>query len=200
MARPREFDEEQVLEAVADAFWAKGYEGTSTRDLVNVTGLTQPSLYNAFGDKRALFRRALEFYLDRTLRERLSRIESALPPVAAIEAFFKEVIKRSVSDRQQRGCMMVNSALEATSDDMEFRKALGHEFEQLRAFFRRCVTAAQQNGEIPSTIAPEDAASHLLTVLLGMRVLARINPKRAVLRGAAAGALACLDLPAPRGR
>lgn len=64
MARPRGFDEQEVLEAASATFWLKGYEATSTRDLVKSTGLTQPSLYNAFGDKRGLYLRALEHYLD----------------------------------------------------------------------------------------------------------------------------------------
>jgi TetR/AcrR family transcriptional repressor of nem operon len=196
MARPREFNEEQVLDAVTDAFWAKGYESTSVRDLLMLTGLTQPSLYNAFGDKRALFRRALEHYLDRTLRERIARIESELAPAAAITAFFSEVIARSLSDPQQRGCLLVNSALEATSDDAEFRRALSGELAQLKAFFRRCVTAGQQDGEIPTTVSPDDAASHLLAVLVGVRVLARVDPQRSLLAGAVAPALAALGLPA----
>ena len=54
MARPRTFDEAKILTAAVDAFWVRGYEGTSTRDLVQCTGLNQPSLYNAFGDKRSL--------------------------------------------------------------------------------------------------------------------------------------------------
>src|ERR1700761_5607536 len=112
MARPRNFDEDSVLDAVADAFWTHGYEGTSTRDLVQYTGLTQPSLYNAFGDKRALFRRALEHYLDHTLRSRLARLESEFAPALAVTAYFAEIIERSGSDIGQRGCMLVNSVLE----------------------------------------------------------------------------------------
>jgi TetR/AcrR family transcriptional repressor of nem operon len=166
------------------------------RDLVILTGLTQPSLYNAFGDKRALFRRALEHYLDRTLRERIARIESELAPAAAITAFFSEVIARSLSDPLQRGCLLVNSALEATSDDAEFRSALSGELAQLKAFFRRCVTAGQQDREIPTTVSPDDAASHLLAVLVGVRVLARVDQQRGLLAGAVAPALAVLGLPA----
>jgi TetR/AcrR family transcriptional regulator, transcriptional repressor for nem operon len=195
MARPREFNEDQVLEAARDGFWAKGYEGTSTRDLVRLTGLTQPSLYNAFGDKRGLFLRALEHYLNQTLRERIARLESELAPGAAITAFFSEVIERSLSDPQQRGCMLVNSALEATSDDAEFRASVASEFAQLSGFFQRCMAAGHQSGEIPVTVSPDDAASHLVAVLIGLRVFARVNPQRALLNGAVASALALLNLP-----
>jgi len=196
MARPREFSEERVLKAATDAFWARGYERTSMRDLVMLTGLTQPSLYNAFGDKRALFRRALEHYLDGTLRERIARIESELAPAAAITAFFNEVIERSLSDPQQRGCLLVNSTLEATPENVEFRRALSGELAQLKAFFERCLTAAQKDGEIPASVSPHDAASHLLAVLIGIRVLARVDRQRGLLAGAVAPAFAALGLPA----
>ena len=56
MARPREFDEITVLEAAMNCFWAQGFERTSVRDLAERMGITGASLYNAFGDKRSLYR------------------------------------------------------------------------------------------------------------------------------------------------
>jgi TetR/AcrR family transcriptional repressor of nem operon len=162
---------------------------------VQCTGLSQPSLYNAFGDKRALFLRALEHYLDRTLRERITRLETKLSPAHAIAAFFGEIVERSIADTQQRGCMLVNAALEATPQDPEFRQAIAEELSLLRGFFLRCFAAGQQSGEIPPNLAPDAAATHLLAVLLGVRVLARVNPERALLTGAVAPALAMHGLP-----
>src|SRR5689334_2515516 len=83
MGRPREFDEQAVLAPTHDIFWARGYEATSTRDLTARTGLTPSSIYAAFGDKRGLFRRALDHYLG-ALRERMSRFEATLTPARAI--------------------------------------------------------------------------------------------------------------------
>jgi TetR/AcrR family transcriptional repressor of nem operon len=64
MARPREFDEVTALDAAIGCFWQRGFEATSMRDLAASMGLSAPSLYNTFGDKRALFTRALEHYLE----------------------------------------------------------------------------------------------------------------------------------------
>src|SRR5258708_39179136 len=86
MARPREFDEQSVLEAAVQCFWTRGYEATSVRDLAGHMEMTGASLYNAFGDKRALFRRALEHYVEQGFGERVRRLEGQLPPRAAIEA------------------------------------------------------------------------------------------------------------------
>src|ERR1700758_1539890 len=89
MARPREFDETTVLEAAMNCFWAQGYELTSVRELAERMGITGASLYNAFGDKRSLYRRSLEYYLEQSVHDRLSRL-SPLPPLQAIRSFFDE--------------------------------------------------------------------------------------------------------------
>jgi TetR/AcrR family transcriptional regulator, transcriptional repressor for nem operon len=103
MARPREFDEVTVLEAAMNCFWAQGFESTSVRDIAEQMGITGASLYNAFGDKRSLHRQVLDHYLETSVRDRVSRLER-LPPLPAIRAFFEEVIQRSVTDEQRRGC------------------------------------------------------------------------------------------------
>ncbi|MGO4809575.1 TetR/AcrR family transcriptional regulator [Cupriavidus sp. 2MCAB6] len=195
MARPREFDEQQVLEAAGDAFWANGFEATSTRDLVKCTGLTQPSLYNAFGDKRGLFLRALEHYLERTLHERIARLESSQTPGHAIASFFGEIVDRSVADARHRGCMLVNAAVESTPGDAACRQGIAGELAQIQAFFQRCMEAGQASGEVPTVLPAADAGAHLLAVLLGVRVLARVRPERALLTGAVSPALSLLGLP-----
>jgi TetR/AcrR family transcriptional repressor of nem operon len=189
MARPREFDEQKTLEAVAEAFWARGYEATSTRDLAQRTGLTVTSLYNAFGDKQSLFQLALRHYLDTTLKERIHRLEASLAPSEAIAAFFSEVIERSLSDAQQRGCFLVNSALQATPEAPELRAAIASEIDAIRAFFRRCLLAGRRNGEVPSSVSAAEASAHLLAVLLGLRVMARVNPDHATMTAAVTTAL-----------
>lgn len=195
MARPRGFDEHAVLEAASAAFWSKGYEATSTRDLVKSTGLTQPSLYNAFGDKRGLYLRALEHYLEHILRERIQRLEKTVSPAQAITLFFHEVIERAIADPDKRGCMLVNSALETSSDDEAFRETVATEIGEVRAFFHRSLVAAQSSGAIAAVVPLDDAASHLLATLIGIRVLARVTPQYVLLYGAVSPALKLLGLP-----
>ncbi|REE22878.1 TetR family transcriptional regulator [Paraburkholderia sp. BL27I4N3] len=196
MARPRQFDEQEVLEAASAAFWTKGYDATSTRDLVKSTGLTQPSLYNAFGDKRTLYLRALEHYLEHTLRERIRRLVQTVSPALGITMFFHEILERSLADPAQRGCMLVNSALETTSEDEAFRAIVATEFSEMRAFFYRRMIAASESGEITTAVSADDAATHLLATLIGVRVLARVNPQQTLLVGAIAPVLLLLGLPA----
>src|SRR5271165_2592021 len=180
MARPREFDEKTVLEAAMNCFWAQGFEQTSVRDLAEQMGITGASLYNAFGDKRSLYRQAFVHYLEQTVRDRVARLEK-LPPALAIRTFFDEIIERSVDDEQRRGCMLVNAALELAPYDPEFRQLVNEEMMFIEAFFRRCVAAGQKDGSIASTRPAEGLAKLLLSVLLGIRVLARTDPRREVL-------------------
>lgn len=195
MARPREFQEEKVLEAAGNAFWRRGYEATSTRDLSAVTGLTASSLYAAFGDKRTLFRRAFDRYLDQTLHDRMTRLGAMPSPAQAITTFFHEMIERSLGDPQHRGCLLVNSATGAAPEDAEMRQAVSDELVRIESFFRNRFAAAQAAGEVPATHDADDAAAHLLAVLMGIRVFARARPERKLLTNAVRSMLAALDLP-----
>jgi TetR/AcrR family transcriptional repressor of nem operon len=194
MARPREFDEQAVLDAASDLFWTKGYESTSTRDLTARTGLTPSSMYAAFGDKRRLFRSALDHYLGR-LHEKLARLHAMASPAAAITSFFEDTIEGSLGDALQRGCMLVNSALEASPEDPDLRDAIASKLGIVEAFFRDRLVAGQARGEISSAHSPDDAARQLLAMFMGIRVLARVRPERTLLTGAVSPALAALGLP-----
>jgi TetR/AcrR family transcriptional repressor of nem operon len=197
MARPREFDEDAVLDAAVECFWSGGYEATSIKDLVGKTGITAASLYNAYGDKRTLFRTALDRYVEGSVAERMRRCE-ALPPREAIGAFFDEILSRSLNDREHKGCMLVNSALELAPHDSEFQKIIAGVLNRLEGFFLGCIETGQANGTITRATPAQTLARHLLGVLIGVRVLARVRPERALLKGVIAPALALLDPPPTR--
>lgn len=196
MARPREFDEEAALDAATAHFWSHGYEATSVRDLATSMGITSASLYNAFGDKRGLYERALERYVERGFRERVRRFEHHLPPREAIAAFFAEIIELSVSDPHRKGCLIVNSAMELAPHDKDFHRVLNGVLKDMQAFFLRCVSAGQKDGSIASSLPADDIAKMLLASLMGLRVLARVNPQRALLEGAARPVLAMIGVDA----
>lgn len=195
MARPREFDERAVLDAVVECFWNRGYEATSVRDLIEKTGLTGASLYNAFGDKRAMYQQALDHYVEASVADRIQRCD-AMAPRAAVESFFGEIILRSLADADHRGCMLVNAALDVSPHDPGFQRAIAAVLQRIEAFFLRCVSRGQSDGTITSHLCPEDLARNLLGILMGIRVLARVRPEPDLLEGAVRPALAQL---APHG-
>ena len=156
-------------------------------------GLTGASLYNAFGDKRSLYRRALDCYVEQGFGDRIGRFERKLPPREALGAFFAEIVERSLSDKQRKGCMLVNSALEMAPHDPEFQRVVADVLVQVEGFFLRCVSAGQSDGTISGAQSAKDLARLLLSTLLGLRVLARTRPERELLEGVLRPVLAMLD-------
>ncbi len=170
-----------------------GSKPRSVRDLAAEMGINGPSLYNSFGDKRALFTRALGRYAELWMRERIARLENEASPKSAIRNFLQELIERSISDRERRGCLIVNSALEVSPHDVELRGVIAAYLREIEMFFRRCLQRGQQAGEIGPNLDPDDTARHLLGIVLGIRVAARSRPERALLEGMVRPALALLD-------
>jgi TetR/AcrR family transcriptional regulator, transcriptional repressor for nem operon len=193
MARARAFDETRAIDAAVDCFWRCGYEATSVRDLADAMGIGGASLYNAYGDKRALFAKSLEQYANRSMRARIARLEASHKPKEAIRAFLAEIIARSLKDPDRKGCLLVNSALDVAPHDAGIGKVVGGYLDEIRAFFKRNIVAAQAAGQAPGKLDPDEASGHLLGVLLGLRVLARTGARRKLLEAAVRPALALLD-------
>jgi TetR/AcrR family transcriptional repressor of nem operon len=192
MSRQREFDEAEVLDRAVACFWQAGYQATSVRDLATRMAITGTSLYNAFDDKRSLFRRALEHYLAES-RQRREALEAALPPKDAIRQFLLGAVERSLEDDRRRGCFLVNSALEIAPHDGELGAFIADRLAELEVFFARLLRRAQEDGSLPARRDPDDIARLLLAVIIGIRVLARARPERALLEGLLRPALALLD-------
>ena len=183
MARPREFDEDAVLEAATQRFWNNGYEATSMRDLADHTGTTTPSLYNAFGDKRAIYRLVLDRYARLTLEAGSAILGGGDPPVRALERYFDALIEEALADGLRKGCFVVNTALEVAPHDQDFREVVTGAFDEVERSVRDCVTAGQRDGSILTAQAAADVARLALSIVLGIRVLARTNPDRKLLTG-----------------
>jgi TetR/AcrR family transcriptional regulator, transcriptional repressor for nem operon len=189
VGRRRSFDEEKALEAAAGCFWSRGFKATSVRDLTGSMGIAGPSLYNAFGGKRGLFSAALDHYCSRCMREPIVQLEASAKGAAAIEAFFRDVIEKSLLDEDRKGCFLVNAALEMAPHDARLAEAISGYVAEIRSFFRRHIETAQGCGDVSPALDPELFASHLLSVLMGIQVLARCCPDRAFLEAAAGPAL-----------
>lgn len=195
MARLKDFDEEHVLDRAVDCFWKHGYGATTVRDLADAMQIGGASLYNAYGDKRALFERSLERYANRSMRDRIARMETEHQPKEAIRAFLAEIVERSLKDPDRKGCLLVNSALDVAPHDAEIGKVVAGYLDELRAFFRRNIEAARRVGQVATSVDAEEVSGHLLGVVAGIRVLARTGAKRKALESVARPALALLDQP-----
>ncbi|MEU6393066.1 TetR family transcriptional regulator [Streptomyces sp. NPDC046939] len=179
MARPRKFDEGQVLESAMDVFWRKGYAATTPQDLVDELGLGKGSLYNAFGGKRALFDRALARYRD-TQAVRLTELLDGPAPVRTrIREALRLLVELDFTDPDRRGCMAVNTATELASADPEAAEAVRKMFARTEQAFLAALQEAQRAGEIDAARDVRALAALLLSTVIGMRVLAKTADGRA---------------------
>lgn len=188
MGRHREFDVEKALDAVLCVFWRKGYEGASYADLTEATGVERPALYSAFGNKEALFRRALARYYER----HLDFIPKALQRPTAREV--AEHMLYSTADLNTRypdhtGCFNINGALAVSDGGEAVRQALIDARAAGEAQFRERFERAKAEGDLPETAKPEALAAFLLAVLHGMAVQAKAGFSRTMLQAVAEQAL-----------
>src|SRR4051794_14990896 len=117
MARTKEFDPDVVLDAAMELFWSRGYEATSTADLVEHLGIARASLYATFGSKHELYLAAFDRYLrarDPALLDMLSQPGPALPAVRAVVRMY---VRETLDDERRRGCFVVNAAVERMTAD-----------------------------------------------------------------------------------
>ena len=143
MARPREFDPDTVLERAMRVFWAKGYHASSLDDLCDAAELNRPSLYAAFGDKRALFLATLDRYGDRAVARVTAALSRPVPIRDAIAAFLSEMIEQIVAGPGRAGCFIGNCAAEVAPHDRAAAACVTRNLKRVEAAFRAGFAAAQ---------------------------------------------------------
>ena len=179
VGRPCEFEEGQALDAAMRAFWEGGYEATGLDQLQAATGVGRQSLYNKFGDKRALFLRCLARYHERGL-EGLRRLFAAGPVPAAFRTLFEGLLAEPDADKRM-GCFMVNTAMELARRDVEVGDLVARNQCSLEDAFHEALQAGRARGELPATADPAShdraTARFLVGALLGVKVLTKSDPR-----------------------
>jgi TetR/AcrR family transcriptional regulator, transcriptional repressor for nem operon len=195
MARPRQFDPEQVLDRSMHEFWQHGYHDTSVDDLVGATGVRPGSLYNAFqGGKRQLFLDSLERYSKLVVPEKLGALERPGASVAEVRAYFDGLVSDLMSPEGRMGCLMVNSTVELAAEDSEVAKMVRGHMARLEGNATRALRNAKRRGEIPADIRPAAKATQLMATGMGLMVVGKTSPGRRVLESIVDGAFADLKL------
>ncbi len=176
MARPRAFDEEVVLQKALDTFWLRGYGSTSMEDLVAGTGLNRASIYATFGDKHALFMRALRRYQQRSCQT-LTALTA--DPEESVLTQLRRILELTV---YEKGCFLVNAITERVPHDADTQELARQDQQFLQTLFTTLLSRGQERGEVRRTAPPRAQARLLMSVLSGMRVLFKANPDPQLLR------------------
>ncbi|NOK20081.1 TetR/AcrR family transcriptional regulator [Corallococcus carmarthensis] len=201
MARPRTFDEAQVLRAVRDQFWNKGYAATSMDDLMQATGLGKGSLYGAFGDKHQLFLKVFDAYCVSSVEAVKKTLEG--PDAGALERlrqYLLGVATASAAPANRRGCLLGRGTAELAAQDAQVADRALETFRGLEAAFVRCLEQARAHGDLAAQADPRKLGAMLLAVMRGLEAVGKAGMDEASLRGMVETAFEGLPAPAKRRR
>jgi TetR/AcrR family transcriptional regulator, transcriptional repressor for nem operon len=194
MARPRQFDPEEVIDRSMHEFWERGYRDTSVDDLVRVTGVRPGSLYNAFpGGKRGLFLETLHRYSNLVVPEKLGALERPGAGLAELRAYFDGLVRDLSTPEGRIGCLMVNSAVELATEDSEVGELVREHMSRLERNAERALRNAKRRGEIPASVNPRAKATQLMATGMGLMVVGKTDPGRKVLDTIVNGAFADIE-------
>jgi TetR/AcrR family transcriptional repressor of nem operon len=172
MGRPRAFDEDRALDRAMDVFWRKGYQATSTDDLLEAMGIGRGSFYNTFGSKRETYLRTLDRYLDLLQEGGPYRVLSEMEPgVGALQTMLGAYLDSVASEGGAHGCYFVHVAKEHRGDDPEVVRAIRRGIARMTVILTDHMRAAREQGVLPDHVAPEKAALLMMAVAWGSHVL-----------------------------
>ncbi|MGB0663664.1 MAG: TetR/AcrR family transcriptional regulator [Pontibacterium sp.] len=178
MARPVEFNREDVVKKAMAAFWRSGFQATSVTDLVSATQINPGSLYGAFTNKRGLFIEVIEAYASEQLSRITECFHQEISPLSRIASFLHGYCDTLAANEQGHGCLIVNTLLELSDQDPEIQNRIERYHAQIEAELVDSLERARLMGELPEDIRPEDHAKCLMTGLWGLQVFSSKRPCR----------------------
>lgn len=185
MARPREFQIDDVLQKAMEVFWRRGYAATSMADIYEATGLKPGNLYSAFKDKEHLFRRCFEAYAS-TFR---STLPADVSGTDAIRSWIGLQAQLAVEDPERKGCLIISTVTEREVHSEATRALANGRLQEIRDFFIRQLTEAKFRKEMPSEIIIEAQADALLGAVVSIMALGRAGADRRIIENVASSAL-----------
>lgn len=162
MARPKEFSPDEALLKAIQVFWSKGFAATSMEDLVQAMGINRASLYNAFGNKHTLYMKALETYRDSVL----------LPPMRLF-AESGDMLAGLAKFQDEAGCFLLGCMSELSAHDSDVDSFVASSIGAMRELVRDGVARERAAGRWAGVQNDDEAASLVLTCLIGMRALGK---------------------------
>src|SRR5712664_2303803 len=170
MARPKEFDQERALHRAISIFSQKGFAATSTDDLMRVMDVGRQSMYDTFGDKRALFLKALEVYVTESVRSITAELQSPGSPLASIRrALVRFAERRDLSSID--GCMGINAICEFGMRDEDVTRITRRAANAQRHALMDTLRRAQMEGELDAQTNIESLADFFEATLAGIRIV-----------------------------
>ncbi len=191
MVGVRQFDEQEVIGLALDVFWRKGLHDATMQDLAAATGVQRGSLYNAYGDKEAIFLRAFDQYAGQFLDTAANALADG-DVAARLRTFFDVIIVNMTTGSPSRGCLTTRTALDAATSSEDVRERVQGLLGRLEQIVSQAI------GSAPGKAITTDAnrlARVVVTFTRGLAVMERAGYSRKQLRESAA---TFVDALAPR--
>ncbi|WP_084654067.1 TetR/AcrR family transcriptional regulator [Paenibacillus zanthoxyli] len=183
MARPREFDEETVLDKAMELFWSKGFEKTSIQDLCEHTGVHRGSLYETFGDKNDLFLAALDRFRINSAGKLFAILEEPGNPKEQLAAFFERLTENSMDDaKERRGCLIANTAVELAPFDSKVAGRVEATLLDMENRFYSFLLRAQKEGQLKGKHNLRELSRFLVGMKQGLHIMAKTAIDRKTLQ------------------
>ena len=184
MARPKEFDQEKALRQAVRVFCQQGFAATSTDELMRGMDIGRQSMYDTFGDKRALFLKALEMYVTESVQSINAELEKPGPALAAIRNALVAFAERNDLSSAE-GCMGLNAVSEFGQRDADVTRITRNAGRMQRQTLMRVLGRAKDQGELSSGADLESMADFFESTLAGIRMAAKAGKSRQALRNIA---------------
>jgi len=192
MARPKEFDPDRAVDQAMGLFWCRGFEATSIGDLTGALGIGRASLYGTFGSKEGLWCAALDRYRELEQRRGIDVLERPAPVRERFAALFDLFARDALDDPANRGCLLLNAAMER-ADDPATRERVQGAMDLFHRTFVALLREGRDSGELSADLDVDATARFLVTALNGVRVTAKATQDERTVRAASTLALRLLD-------
>ncbi|MDB5981598.1 MAG: transcriptional regulator, TetR family [Pseudomonas sp.] len=186
--RPLSFDRDVALDAAMRVFWSKGYDAASISDLIDAMGITPPSLYTAFGDKKRLFLEAVERYLNRPGLDLQTLLQNAPTARDAVVLMLLGATVQQTRNGQPQGCLLMSASITSPPVN-EVHQAIVQIRRDVESSVRSRIEQGIEEGELPAATDAAVLAGFYMTVIQGMSVQARDGASRDKLHGVADAAI-----------
>lgn len=194
--RPRAYDAQAALKRATETFWRTGYSGTSLDRVSVATGMNPPSLYAAFGNKRALYLEALAHYWEISLTATREALAKDRPLPESLMLAYEAALSIYFSGKgSARGCFVIGTAVTEAAEDPEIRKSVAAGLRMIDADFEARLRAARDRGELKDDADPTALAILASATMHSIAIRARAGTPRAELQEIARKAVSVICGP-----